>query len=63
MITSDQSEMIFNKDRLLENAHKLILKFKRKCLPDIIQFRSRVDLHSFTNPAAATNKGLNEEQN
>ena len=33
--------MVFNRARLLENSHKLINKFKKKCLPDIIHFKSK----------------------
>ena len=32
---------VFNKARLLDNAWKLIKKFKSKCLPDIILFKKQ----------------------
>ena len=39
-LTQGDGEMKFNRGRLLENSWKLVSKFKRKCLPDIIEFRS-----------------------
>ena len=33
--------MVFNKNRLLDNAWKLVKKFKSKCLPDIIMFKKQ----------------------
>jgi len=37
----NSAEIVFNKARLLQNGMKLILKFKRKCLPDIIVFKTQ----------------------
>lgn len=34
-----EDHTVFNKERLLKSGWDLILKFKRKCLPDILQFR------------------------
>lgn len=60
VLQGSEQTMVFNKDRLLDNCWKLINKFKRKCLPDIIQFRSRQDMHASTNGNAI--KLLSEEQ-
>ena len=42
-LRSGSNEMVFNKLRLLQNGMKLILKFKRKCLPDIIVFKTKLE--------------------
>ena len=48
--------MVFNKSKLLENGKKLINKFKRKCLPDIIQFKSKDVERSLLAPASNARK-------
>jgi len=48
---------VFNKTRLLQNGMKLILKFKRKCLPDIIVFKTQIE-DAILGGSATTAKSL-----
>lgn len=41
LVKGNIGQMVFNKNRLLQNCNRLLHKFKRKCLPDIIVFKSR----------------------
>ena len=54
----NSNEIVFNKTRLLQNGMKLILKFKRKCLPDIIVFKTQQEDQQAVFGSATTAKSL-----